>query len=375
MNSQIKHLNFRFFYLLFFIFSVVIAIVFIYISTKEIGKIEILAASDRVVHYLRATLEGEKNSALSLAVAIASNQGLVSALEDRNEDAGFEILSPLVANINTLGSDKLLAQIIADDLTVFTRSWDNSFTGMPLDLYREDLRKIVETKQQKAKVSIEVGRMLSLIATAPIRKNRKVIGYLEIIVLFDGLVRKFREIGAELIVLMDQKMLDKAVLMKQNPTVDEFVITNNNYNEKLLSRLSKEKWRTLKSERVIKDEKYVYLLEPIFNGEDMGVGYFLIIFDKELTRRYADALSGSAFWIGIGGRDIYDYVKHNDYGGKLYKSSYDRDILYLKDLVDPKDKEVFIAEARERLESYDKDELIDLILEHDGSKKIRGEIR
>ena len=165
------------------------------------------------------------------------------------------------------------------------------------------------------------------------------------------------------------------MLFRSNPTVDEFVITNNNYNEKLLSRLSKEKWRTLKSERVIKDEKYVYLLEPIFNGEDMGVGYFLIIFDKELTRRYADALSGSAFWIGIGGRDIYDYVKHNDYGGKLYKSSYDRDILYLKDLVDPKDKEVFIAEARERLESYDKDELIDLILEHDGSKKIRGEIR
>jgi hypothetical protein len=59
----------------------------------------------------------------------------------------------------------------------------------------------------------------------------------------------------------------------------------------------------------------------------------------------------------------------------LFKSAYDKELLYLKDIVASEDRELFLDEARERLNAYSKEELIGILLDYKVSKEVKGEIR
>jgi len=59
----------------------------------------------------------------------------------------------------------------------------------------------------------------------------------------------------------------------------------------------------------------------------------------------------------------------------LFQSAYDKELLYLKDVVAPEDRELFLQEARERLNEYSKEELIGILLDYKVSHEVKGEIK
>ena len=201
--------------------------------SKRVEENRYIQFSDTLRNYFRNKLDSQKSQALSLAIALAENKALKEALWDDDEDLGYEILSKTLMRLReyTLMRD-VRAQVITTDLTIFARSWDNTYAGMPLDIFREDLKEITTLK--KPKVAIEPGRLLSIKATTPIMQGAKAIGYLEILQFFDKITDDLRQKHIELLVLMNEKLLDIATLMRENPTVQNFVVSNKNYNVNLL---------------------------------------------------------------------------------------------------------------------------------------------
>jgi hypothetical protein len=58
-----------------------------------------------------------------------------------------------------------------------------------------------------------------------------------------------------------------------------------------------------------------------------------------------------------------------------FQSVYDKELLYLKDTVPPEDREIYLQEARERLNAYSKEELIGIVLDYKVTREIKGEIQ
>lgn len=357
-------------FIVLIILSVLFAIIFL---NREISKDEVNNISDSLITILRSEVDKKKSSSLSLAIALAQNRALKDALISENEDDGYEILKSATFMFKKYTYNKSIKiQVITKDFYIFSRSWDNSYAGFPLEDFREDLFEI--RKLKKPKVSIEVGRILTFIATVPIVEDGEIIGFLEVIELFDNLVDKFSEIGVDLIVLMNDKFLDKAILMKNNPIIDNFVVANRNYNIHTLNEIKSIEWSEFLSNKIFTKDNKIYIYEPIFNLINQKLGGFILVVNRDRIKSFLN--KNISPYINFTYDDIYSIAKVLDSKAKDLNKLDIKQLIYLKDITRDKiDKEAITKELKVRFEELSKDEIINIILDTNRFKKIEGEIR
>ena len=355
------------------LFLIIIMGIGVWYLSKRVEENRYIQFSDTLRNYFRNKLDSQKSQALSLAIALAENKALKEALWDDEEDSGYEILSKTLIRLReyTLIRD-VRAQVITTDLTIFARSWDNTYAGMPLDIFREDLKEITTLK--KPKVAIEPGRLLSIKATTPIMQGAKAIGYLEILQFFDKITDDLRQKHIELLVLMNEKLLDIATLMRENPTVQNFVVSNKNYNVNLLKIVNSIDIQKLLQQRYLYSNGYFFIVEDMLDGKGNQIGLFLMVLSKTDLNELIYGNKPLSFFLNFTQKDLYQIVSRWEAPTGGYRSIYDKNLFKLLNTFEGEDRMLVKQEIYEVLQEYTKKELIDIILYQNRRRKITGVI-
>lgn len=361
---------------LFIIFIVVMLILagIYFVIEQKADRQMIKKVKDQLSTMLRSELDAKKQNALRYALMISRNDGITNAMKNDDEERGYIILSELMHAIKQYTNILIRAQIITDDYLIFSRSWDNAFAGMPIDEYRPDLRYFQENRKPRS--AIEVGRRLGIKATVPIHKDGEHLGFVEVLQFFEGITEYFRNMGVELYILMDDRFYGISILMQDNPFVaDKYIVSNRYYNKIYLEDLNQIDFETLKLNGDLVYNRKIFFYENMLNGTGEVIGGFVMVVPENDLRKFNVKTGELATLTGFTRTELYEINKIKNQQATGYKSHYDKQLLYLKDVVPEEDRELFREEAREVLSEYSKEELIGLIMNYNISRKIEGEIR
>ncbi len=353
---------------------VVLGMTFYYLEQKVTSQ-TLKRLSDQLSLALESQLEKERSSALRYALILAQNSTLIEALEQEDEDEGFEILSEVMESIKLYTNVLIRSQVITADYVIFARSWDNSYAGMPLDFHRPDLLYFQTHKKPRA--AIEVGRKLGIKATVPVYHTEKMIGFVEVVSFFESTQEYFDRMGISMYVLMEERFYETAVFMQENPAIGkEYILANPKYTQSDLKLLGGVDFAALKTARYLYSGGQYLFYEPMRNGEGESIGAFVFALSPKQINAYAHSDEEDiSFLIHLSRSELYDVMMKKTFANVQFQSVYDKELLFLKDTVAPEDRELFLQEARERLNAYSKEELIGMMLDYKVTKEIKGEIR
>lgn len=358
----------------FLIIMLVLGGILLYLEQKVTAQ-TLQRLSDQLSIALDTQLEKERESALRYALIMSQNSELSNALEQEDEDKGFEILSDVMESIKLYTDVLIRSQVITADYIIFARSWDNSYAGMPLDFHRPDL--LYFQTHKKPRSAIEVGRKLGIKATVPIYYTEKMIGFVEVVSFFESTQEYFDRLGIDMYILMEERFYDTAVFMQENPAIGkEYILANPKYTKADLKLLEGIDFKTFRNTRVLFHGGRYLFYEPMKNGEGETIGAFVFSLTPKQINTYAHSDEEDiSFLIHLSRNELYDITAKQSMEGSQFQSVYDKELLYLKDIVAPEDREMYLQEARERLNAYSKEELIGIMLGYKVTKEIKGDIR
>lgn len=355
---------------IFALILIIIGVILFYLKF-EVKEQKLEDVLDQCTLSLAKKLKNEQMNSLEIALVLSKNEALVNALENDDEDLGYKILFDIMKSLEQNVGKTIRTQIITSDLHVFTRSWDNVYTGMPLEDYRTDLNLIKAEK--KPRTSIEVGRRLGIKATVPIYKNNVLLGFIEVIDFFENITEYFREIGIDLYVLMDDKYYNTAVFMQENVTIKNYIVANRNYNTGHIKVLENIDFKELQMNRILSAQHRKIFFETMHNGTGEVIGAFVFVLPEKYLEYFRASEDDISFLINVKKQDLYSVEKQQFHNG--YEKSSLEELLDLKDVIDQEDKVEFLQEAYKKLDNYSKDELIQMILENKSIKKVNGKIK
>ena len=358
-----------------FVFIIVvigISLALVYNQSK-IKEEKIYHILDQLTLALESELKTHKMDDLEVALLLSKNEGLVNALENDDEDLGYKILSDITNTINKNTSRRIRAQVITSEHNIFARSWDDIYAGMPIGDYRTDFEYF--KTHDTPRTSIEIGRRLGIKATVPIYKDGIFIGFVEVISFFKSITEFFSSIGVDLYVLLDIKHIDTAVLMMENLTIDEYVVSNRNYNYSHIQTLNAVNFKELRLSQVLYiDNKYLFYAS-MYDGNHKPIGAFVFVLPKRYLEYFRNPEDDISFLINVTRSNLYDVVKEEKYEKSLYDEYSANSMVYLQDVIDKEDRQLFLDEAYSKFDQYSKDELIQMMLDRKIVKKIDGKIK
>lgn len=359
--------------ILFFTAIILIVLFIVFYYNNQVKEEKIYHIMDQMRLTLDSQLKSHKMDDLKVALMLAKNEALINALENDDEDLGYKILQDITQTVQKNTDMHIRAQVITKELNIFARSWDDIYAGMPIGDYRLDL-KYFDT-HTNPRTSIEIGRRLGIKATVPVYKDGNFLGFVEVISFFKAITDFFNSMGVDLYVLLDVKHIDTAVLMMENLTIGDYVLSNRNYNYGHLSTLNKIDFKELKLNGVIyADKKYIFY-ENMKDGSGQIIGAFVFVLPNRYLEYFRNPEDDISFLINVTRSGLYDVIKEEKYENNIYKDYNAKSMVYLQDVIDKEERQLFFDEAYEKFDKYSKDELIQMMLNRKIVKKIDGKIK
>ena len=356
-----------------FVLIVLIIAMGMFYYKNELKEQKINHIMDQVRLTLESELKSHKMDDLKMALFLSKNKALTDALENDDEDLGYKILADITTTIREDTNILIRAQIITKDLNIFARSWDDIYAGMPIGDYRTDLKYFQTHKTPRT--SIEIGRRLGIKATVPIYKDGIFLGFVEVISFFKSITDFFSSMGVDFYALLDFKHMDTAVLMTENLAIDDYVVSNRNYNYSHIQTLNKLDFKELRLSHIAyRDNKYIFY-ETMFDGAFKAIGAFVFVLPEKYLNYFRNPEDDISFLINVTRSGLYDVVKEEKYEKNIYDDYSANSMVYLQDVIDKEDRQIFLDEAYEKFDKYSKDELIQMMLERKIVKKIDGKIK
>lgn len=252
---------------------------FVYTLNQSYSKKQTLQSLDNALFLTRNLLEEEQQHALSLSVLLSQDKTFLEAFYSNDRKKAFEILQQKITSLKKLQGYNFEVQVHDENLHTYLRSWDYSVQGVPLASFRKGLVRVKKSK--KPLVSIEVGKRLNIKAISPIMKDGAFKGSIEVIENFEHLRKTLAEHGYALYILLNQKYLNIATRLKDNPTVlHKFLLVNESYDKHSFVSLQKADIKNLKSSGYFTQDKHAFAYFSIKNFENNDLGYFVIVFEN-----------------------------------------------------------------------------------------------
>lgn len=367
-----KHISKLYLTIIFIVlFALSLSILFF---AKESHNDKLQELSRYVIDDFQKGLAYENADLLSFSLALSEDGALKNALTSDDEQHAYEILSGIAKRFKEYTHIKTLRlQVFDNDFFIFAQSWGNASAGMPMWWFRDDLEKLKYNKRPK--VGMETGRRLTFKATIPIRSGKEYIGYLEVIKFIDEFSEKLQQQGIELFALMDTKYLEHASLMKEFPFLDKYVIANKNFNQKLKLKADFIEWEVLQNIGYYYKENILYILQPMYNGEGQEIGKYLMVLPPESVAHYKKRHQDISTFTRLTDKDVYKVVKLWENPAGSYKNTKDKSLIEWLPKLHEVDKIDLKKEAKVMLQTYSKDELIDIIIESKHKNKKIGTIK
>lgn len=271
-------------FILLFIVIVAILLFFLnkYNNIIEQNQIDILVSNK--VEIVQNELSNQKNQALSLAILFSQNQNIVHFLEiNKPKELKTELLNLLTNIKNYTNVNNIQVQVHTKELKVFVRSWENKDSGLMLESFRKGLVKVKETKEPF--VSNELGKRFNIKAISPIFNEKKeYIGTIEVIMDYSDLRNRLKYMGIEVIPLLEKKYLQVAEYHKDNQLLYDYVVIQNNYDEKLYDLLLENK-KYLSNDKFYYENKNKIITQIQLSDVDLdSVGILVITFAKTKSK-------------------------------------------------------------------------------------------
>jgi hypothetical protein len=359
-------------YITFALLVVLFSSVFFFVQNDKQDKL--FSLGDRIIRDFRKNLGDEMANLLSFSLALSEDGELKNSLLKEDEETGYSILSGITQRFKKYTHLKSLRiQVITPDFFIFARSWDEGYEGMPIWWFRDDLD--VLNKKREPKVGVETGRLLTFKATVPIYTGMRLLGYLEVITLLDEFADKLRKKGIELFVLMDEKYLNKAELMRDFPRFKNFVLANQNYNRPEWEHLTALPWKRMLEKKYLYNKKRLFLVEPMYNGEEKRIGYYVLVINEEIMKRFEQKQTDIFSLAQFSDEDIGNVVNAWESPTESYRTLDDKVLIELLPKLHREDKSDLERKARFILRTYSKEELIDIILSAKHKEQKTGVIK
>ncbi len=264
-----------------------------------------------LINTLNKQIENEKVQAFNFAFALSQNETLQNALKDNNAEKGYKILQEHMYALKVFSNSKINAQILTKDFFIFARSWDNSDAGVNVKKSRPDLQVTPKTKIPH--LSFEAARKLVLIASIPIISNQKIIGYVEVIKRFKSLKKNLAHYGMGLLVLLNSKYQEQAILLKENPRIENMIVADDEANVEHIAYLKQIGISKLLTNGKLEGKHYFYFLRPILNNQGDNIGSFVLIISKKKLELFSAFESEMDSFFTYARKDLYySIIKNND---------------------------------------------------------------
>jgi hypothetical protein len=360
------------------LYSIFIILIILFVSVfffvKQSKEDRLISLGDDIVSNFRVGLDYEMVNLLSLSLALSEDGELKNALSREEEGEGHLILSNITERFKKYTHLKTLrVQIFTPDFFIFARSWDEGYEGMPIWWFRDDLALL--DKNTRPKVGMEMGRLLTLKATVPMYSGNKILGYLEVITFIDEFTLKLRKKGIELFALMDEKYLEKAELMRDFPHLNEYVVSNQNYNLQYIDKIETLDWKNLLLKNYAYKDNILYLHEPMLNGAGKQIGIYLLCVPEDARKRQEKEYQSMSTFTQFSDEDIKNVVKAWKRPNDSFRNKYDKQIIEVLPKLNKEDKVELEIEAKSILHEYSKDELIDIVIGNKYNEKKVGIIK
>lgn len=357
-------------YLALMLMLLFVAIVYFYIQNKQefVNRVDVV-----LVNLLDKQIEEEKAKAFAFAFSLSQNETLQTAIQNNDGAKGYQILKRYMNTLETFSGAEVHTQIISKDFVIFARSWDNRDAGLPIKEYRPDLEEMVRTLEPH--LSFEAARRLVLIASIPIVKEGAFIGFVEVIQKFDAIENYFANYDVDLLVLLDAKYEDQAVLLRESPRIGDTIVANEGANIHHISNLQKSGVESLLTQGILEGESHFYFSKAILNSEGQNIGSFILILSKKKLKLFSAFEEELDTFFTYARKDLYYSTISHDPSINLYHDFTDKELLLLKRCVHREDRVALEEKLRKRLKNYTQDELISLLLDVNTNRKSRGEIK
>ena len=267
-------------FILLFIVVTITLLYFLYKYNKIIhhNQIDILVSNK--IEIVQKELTNQKNQALSLAILFSKNEKIINNLEQNKPIDLKKELVKLLNNIKTYtNQNNIQIQIHTKDLNVFVRSWEDKDSGLNLESFRKGLVKVKQTKEPF--VSNELGKKFNIKAIAPIfDKDEQYIGTIEVIMDYSDLKNRLKYMGIEIIPLLEKKYLQIAQSYKNNTSLHEYIVIQDEYDKKLYDFLSQNKKYISNKKYYHENKDRIITQIPLGNIDEQSVGLMIICFDK-----------------------------------------------------------------------------------------------
>ena len=316
--------------------------------------------SDGINDAVREEMDRQNKQAASLALALAGNETLATAIRDKDRMRASQALDAITASFDKYGeSGKFWLQLHTPQLQVFMRSWDKSEYGAPLEGFRKGLVYVRRTQMPFS--SIELGKKLNFKAIAPIKLEGEYVGSLEIIKNFDEAIKNFKDKKISLLVLMDNKFLDVAEWMVDYPLLGDFVLCHREYDKTLYEELKEDDIYLFIGRKKSFTKNYFLSIEPLRDLSGERLGFFVAAIPKDKATAFMREDGDISFLLQASKDELALAYKNR----ALSANSTNEEMKKLaKDEL-----------KREKIKSMSKEELENLILYGENKEVKRGEIR
>ena len=267
-------------FILLFVVVIITLLYFLYKYNNIINQNQIDILVSNKIEIVQKELSNQKNQALSLAILFSKNEKIINNLEQNKPIDLKKELVKLLNNIKTYtNQNNIQIQIHTKDLNVFVRSWEDKDSGLNLESFRKGLVKVKQTKEPF--VSNELGKRFNIKAIAPIfDKDEEYIGTIEVIMDYSDLKNRLKYMGIEIIPLLEKKYLQIAQSYKNNTSLHEYIVIQDEYDKKLYDFLSQNK-KYISNEKYYHENKDRIITQiPLGNIDEQSVGLMIICFDK-----------------------------------------------------------------------------------------------
>jgi hypothetical protein len=122
------------------------------------------------------------------------------------------------------------------------------------------------------------------------------------------------------------------------------------------------------------DKKYIFY-ENMKDGDSKIIGAFVCVLPERYLEYFRNPEDDISFLINVTRSSLYDVVKEEKYEKNIYDEYSANSLVYLQDVIDKEDRQVFLDEAYDKFDKYSKDELIQMMLNRKIVKKIDGKIK
>jgi len=265
-----------------------------------------------LINLLNKQIENEKAETFNFAFALSQNETLQNSIKDHNAKKGYKILQEYMNALKIFSNSKINAQILTKDFVIFARSWDNRDAGLNVKKYRPDLQTMLTNT--KPHLSFEAARKLVLIASIPIIKNEKLIGFIEVIRRFDSLERFLKNYDIEFMALLNSKYKQQSVLLKNNLQIDNMIVANNGANIEHIKYLQKVGIKKLLNQGKQEGKNHFYFSQTILNNNGDNIGDFVLIISKKKLALFSAFESELDSFFTYARKDLYYSIIKNDDG-------------------------------------------------------------